>query len=186
MDHRLRVVLLAVAVVLGAEALPGKPRLARLRDRHHETLDILGVRHHLLERQAVVGTARVDSVQEDSVKMKIQVDDRAKSLERRDRAGLLLPSHHAGVLRIAKWGMVGVRQGGEAEAEGATGHPSCDRPYLASPLTRRTNKKGAPPFDSFRVLLIMRFYATGSPSFPIKVLISAGCVPQNRKEMTYA
>jgi len=81
-------------------------------------------------------------------------------------------------------GMVGVRRGGEAE--GAPDPTSCDRPYLASPLTRRTNKKGAPPFDSFRVLLIIGFYATGSPSFPIKVLISAGCVPQNRKEMTYA
>ena len=44
LDHGLGVVaLVGVSLVLGAEALAGKPRLARLRDADDEALDVIGV-----------------------------------------------------------------------------------------------------------------------------------------------
>ena len=56
LDHGLGVVaLVGVSLVLGAEALAGKPRLARLGDAHDEALDVLGVGHHAAEGEAVVG-----------------------------------------------------------------------------------------------------------------------------------
>jgi hypothetical protein len=56
------IALVAVTLVLGAEALAGKPRLARLSDADDETLDVLGVRHNATEGEAVVGPAGVDAV----------------------------------------------------------------------------------------------------------------------------